>query len=99
VAQRFYVWGEVDLATAPELEKDLLVAIDVTRGDLIIDCRDLSFIDSSGIQVLMRTRDRLFDQGRDLRLTRVHPRMRQALEKLELADLVRDDLFSRFTRT
>jgi len=99
MAQRFYVWGEIDLATAPELEADLLVAMYSTRGDLIIDCRDLSFIDSAGIRVLIRTRDRLVEGGRDLRLTRVDSRMRQALEVLELADLVRDDLISRFTRT
>jgi len=99
MAQRFYVWGDNDLATAPELEADLLVAMYSTRGDLIIDCRDLSFIDSAGIRVLIRTRDRLVEGGRDLRLTRVDSRMRQALEVMELADLVRDDLISRFTRT
>jgi len=44
MAQRFYVWGQIDLATASELETDLRLAIDATRGDLIIDCRDLSFI-------------------------------------------------------
>jgi len=99
MAQRFYVWGKIDLATASELETDLTLAIDATRGDLIIDCRDLSFIDGAGIQVLIRTRGRLLDRGRDLRLTRVDAQMRQALEIAELADLIRDDLLPRFTRT
>ena len=99
MAQRFYVWGQIDLATATELETDLMLAIDATRGDLIIDCRDLSFIDGAGMQVFIRTRGRLLDRGRDLRLTRVDAPMRQALEIAELADLIRDDLLSRFSRT
>jgi anti-anti-sigma factor len=46
------VRGELDLATAPELERVLLEALD--RGDrVLLDVRDLGFMDSSGVRVLV----------------------------------------------
>ena len=56
--------GELDLATAPfvsaTLERELH-----TDGDVVIDARDVSFVDVSGARVLLRTAERL-PTGRQL---------------------------------
>ena len=58
--------GELDLATAPELEQLVNERIDSSQ-DVVIDLRGLEFMDSSGIRVLVaaharagRTGSRLF---------------------------------------
>ncbi len=50
------VRGEIDLATAPELERRL----DEARGrglPVIVDLSDVGFMDSSGFRILHRTAD------------------------------------------
>jgi anti-anti-sigma factor len=46
--------GELDLATGPVLEH-LLESIE---GEVVVDLRDLSFVDSAGLQMLLRHRRR-----------------------------------------
>jgi anti-anti-sigma factor len=52
--------GELDLATAPELERVIDEHLDAGR-DVVVDPRGLAFMDSSGLRVLVashaRTRD------------------------------------------
>src|ERR1017187_6786696 len=49
--------GEVDVATAPELD-DCLVEVVTNRPDwLVVDLAELHFIDCSGAAVLERARD------------------------------------------
>jgi anti-sigma B factor antagonist len=57
------VRGEIDMATAPQL-RDLLDQL-IQAGSLriVLDCRELAFLDSSGIGVLIAARNRLGDDG------------------------------------
>ena len=45
--------GELDLATAPELEDKVLGAIREAGRQVVLDLRELSFMDSSGVRVLV----------------------------------------------
>jgi anti-sigma B factor antagonist len=48
--------GEVDMATAPELEAVIAAELSDRRVDaLVIDLLDVSFMDSSGLAVLVAT--------------------------------------------
>lgn len=53
------VRGEVDPASAPGFQESLRTAARETTGDLVLDLRDLGFMDSSGLHVLI-------DLARDL---------------------------------
>ena len=53
------VQGEVDLYTAPQLWETLDAAIAGTPHELVIDLSDVSFLDSSGLSVLLRAHKRL----------------------------------------
>jgi anti-anti-sigma factor len=44
--------GELDLATAPELEEALVSAIEEGH-EVVLDLRELEFMDSSGVRVLV----------------------------------------------
>ena len=48
--------GEMDLDTAPELTATLDAAIRESRGAFVIDLCDVTFLDSSGVSVLVRAR-------------------------------------------
>jgi anti-anti-sigma factor len=58
--------GELDLATAPELETRL----ESLDGDNLIDCRGLTFIDASGLRPLLSAHRRC--SRRDTRLILVN---------------------------
>ena len=73
------VGGEVDLATAPQLDAALGDLVVATDGDLRIDCAELTFIDSSGISVLVATEQRLAADGRKLVLRDPSEQFRQVL--------------------
>ena len=58
------VSGEVDVATSPELRRELHQLVD-RDGPIVVDLHDVTFIDSSGLGVLVGTLKRLREQGRD----------------------------------
>ena len=51
--------GEFDLHTGPQFERRVLEALGRGASQIVIDLSDVSFIDSTTIGILMRTRKRL----------------------------------------
>lgn len=74
--QRVVVRGELDLATAPRLER----ALEGLGGDVTIDCQDLGFIDSTGLNVLARTHNRLTAEHRRLLIEGLSDQCRRVFE-------------------
>jgi anti-sigma B factor antagonist len=58
---RVTVRGEIDVATAPQLRELLHELIQGGAQQIVLDCRDLGFLDSSGIGLLVAARKRLGD--------------------------------------
>jgi anti-sigma B factor antagonist len=52
------VSGEIDMATASELESVLEAAADEARAGIVIDLLDVSFMDSSGLGAMIAVRQR-----------------------------------------
>ncbi len=59
------VAGEIDAASAPELRKCLHQRIDAGSRQLVVDLRQVSFIDSMGLGVLLGAKRRLRGHGPD----------------------------------
>jgi anti-anti-sigma factor len=55
--------GELDLNTAPELEKSLDAALDGSDPALVIDLAGCEFIDSTGIALIVRAWQQLGHDG------------------------------------
>ena len=85
---RFPVTGDVDLSNCGELQDKLLVVVNTTNDDLLLDCTDLQFIDSTGVGVFMHTRQLLEIQGRGFRVENLNGMARRAIDVLGLTDLL-----------
>jgi anti-anti-sigma factor len=71
--------GELDLATAPELERLVVEGIDAGR-EIVVDLRGLEFMDSSGIRVLVAAHARADRVGG--RVVVVRPGAQSAVAKI-----------------
>ena len=67
------VSGEVDLATAPALERTLLDAAEDQTGEVIVDLTWCSFLDSRGLTALLAARERLGHSDQSLGLVVSNP--------------------------
>lgn len=85
------VHGDVDLSTAPRFEAALQDAVIQHRGDLTIDLSGVEFMDSAGMNVLVRTYKAIDGDGRSLNLVRLTPPVRRALEVGGIAGFARLD--------
>jgi anti-anti-sigma factor len=74
------------MTTMAALEQDLERAMD-SGGDLVIDVRQLTFIDAAGLRTLARAADRMQRDGRSLRLARPTRQLLRLLRVLDLAHL------------
>lgn len=73
------VRGEIDVASAPRLREVLHTLVQADTKRIVLDCRALEFLDSSGIGLLVATRKRLGDDG-ELVLDSPPPHVRKILE-------------------
>jgi anti-sigma B factor antagonist len=60
------VRGEIDIDTAPKLIAALDAAMRESRGPFVVDLGDVTFLDSSGVSVLVHARAFLGHEDRDL---------------------------------
>lgn len=75
------VSGEVDLATAADLERALSDALTSTNASTIeVDLAQVEFMDSAGLRVLVAARKQAEDAGRTLKLRSPHDRVRRIIE-------------------
>jgi anti-anti-sigma factor len=49
--------GEIDMATAPELDRRLQAAISTRPARIVVDLSAVTFLDSSGINALVRAKN------------------------------------------
>ncbi len=78
-ATRVTVRGEIDMATAPQLNDLLNALIDAGSSDIVLEARGLEFLDSTGIGVLVAARNRLGNGG-TLSIASPPPHVRKVLE-------------------
>ena len=79
--------GELDLATAPSVATEVLAYVHGEPDDLVLDCSELTFIDSSGIKALLSLHHALTPQGRSIVLRNVSDVCRLPLEVSGLSEL------------
>lgn len=74
------ITGEIDAATASALSAELEDAIASTAPRVVVDFSRLSFIDSSGLSMLIAAHRRLVEDGRGLVVRSAPPSARRLLE-------------------
>lgn len=66
--QVLMVSGEVDLATSPDLDVAIIATLESGTESLVIDLTDVTFMDSSGLGVIVRGLKRCREADKDLDL-------------------------------
>jgi anti-sigma B factor antagonist len=79
------VFGELDMASTPELTGVLDPLVAHGSREVVLDISGLTFIDSSGIAALVDAQNRLSEQGRELS---VHGARHSALRVFEISGLL-----------
>jgi anti-anti-sigma factor len=72
--------GELDLATAPALEASLSRAFTDPGERVVLDLRELEFIDSSGLRTLLTARRQAGEAGKAFSLVAGHRGLERTLE-------------------
>ena len=80
--------GEIDLAVAPSLGTELVDQVAKLTGDVVLDCSDLTFIDSTGLKALLRVQQSLEADGRTLALRNVSDACRRPIEICGLTEVL-----------
>jgi anti-anti-sigma factor len=78
--------GELDLASAPELERELREAEATNPSRVVIDLSGLGFMDSTGLQALLRTRERAGASTYELALRRGPHQVQRVFELTKTAE-------------
>jgi anti-anti-sigma factor len=64
--------GELDLATAPDLDAALTERLEAGQ-DVVVDLRELEFMDSTGLRALVASHARVEDKGPSFVVVRPRP--------------------------
>lgn len=73
------VAGEIDLATAPLLDRHLTATIGPRTPDVVVDLSAVSFMDASGLSVLVRAANQARRHGGRVCLTPLPERLERLL--------------------
>ena len=72
--------GEIDLHRSPRVERSLASMIKKKPDHLVVDLSGVTFIDSSGVAVLIRALQNIQDYGGKLSLTGMNDKVRPIFE-------------------
>lgn len=79
--------GYLDAHTAPEFERALQAELDRDRSKIIADCCNLSYISSAGLGVFMGFIEDIREDGGDIKICGLVPKVRQVFELLGFQQL------------
>lgn len=79
--------GDIDVATAPQLWRELEPQLDTTRH-VVVDLSKVSFIDSTGVGTIIRAVNALRERGQRLTLRSPTPMTKTVFETVGLHRLV-----------
>uniref|UniRef100_I2PX84 Anti-sigma factor antagonist n=1 Tax=Desulfovibrio sp. U5L TaxID=596152 RepID=I2PX84_9BACT len=79
--------GEIDFSVTPAVRERLLALIGDTPETITLDMADLSYIDSSGLALLIELRKHLAESGRKVTIRSLSPQVRKLFNLTQLGDL------------
>ena len=79
--------GYLDAHTAPQFEEKLQAEIEEGRTRVIVDCAKLTYISSAGLGVFMSFIEEIREQGGDIKICGLAPKVRHTFEILGFQDI------------
>ncbi len=83
--------GELDIDGAPELTSLLASVVENGPAEVMVECSGLSFIDSSGLSVLIAAQKRLTERGARLVVRSPRPNVLKVIEITRLGEYLNVD--------
>src|SRR5512140_1665421 len=86
--------GYLDAHTAPELEKAFQNLLDGKKFNIVVNCRDLTYISSAGLGVFMAYIEDVRKNSGDIKLSNMSPKVYNVFDLLGfplLYDITRDE--------
>jgi len=81
--------GELDLASAPQMEEGLAAAAKMNPARVLVDLTNLAFIDSTGLRLLLQADARAREHGYELVLRPGDPSVQRVFEVTGALDVLR----------
>lgn len=81
--------GEIDVSTAPVLDKALRDQLEQGGARVVLDLAEVGFIDSTAMATVAEWRDRLVEAGGAFALVTVDPQQRRLFKLTALTDRLR----------
>lgn len=79
--------GYVDAHTSPQFEAAVQAEVDASHFKIIVDCEKLTFIASSGLGVFVSFIEEVREQGGDIKICHIIPKVKQAFDTLGFASI------------
>ncbi len=79
-----YLSGELDIYTAGKFKEKIYAVADFIEADLIIDCKELNYIDSTGLGIFVGTLKRLKQRNRKIYLSNLKENIKKLFMITEL---------------
>lgn len=87
-----YLDGEIDHHSIGDVRKDIDMSIDENSPELLIlDFRDVSFMDSSGIGLVMGRYKRMQSEGGELHISNMSPHIKKVMKLAGMDRLAKMD--------
>jgi len=86
--------GYLDAHTAPRLEETLQSLLNSSRYNIVVNCRDLSYISSAGLGVFMAFIEDVRKHNGDIKLSNMSPKVYNVFDLLGfplLYEIVKDE--------
>ena len=81
--------GELDLASAPQFEGELERAEVTAAATLVLDLRDLQFIDSAGLRMIVSAHENARERGQEFAVTRGSEQVQRLLAITRIGEHLR----------
>lgn len=72
-----YISGEVDIYTSQRLKETLYGIMDSNKKDLKIDCKELNYIDSTGLGIFVGTLKKAKQYGKNVYISNLKDNIRK----------------------
>ncbi|MFN2455419.1 MAG: STAS domain-containing protein [Pyrinomonadaceae bacterium] len=79
--------GYLDAHTAPKFEDAIQAEIDAGHYRIIVDCEKLTYISSAGLGVFMSFIEELREQGGDIKICGLTPKVQQVFDILGFPEI------------
>lgn len=79
--------GYLDAHTAPQFERAIEDEIGAGRMRIVVDCQNLTYISSAGLGVFMSFIEEVREQGGDIKVAALQPKVESVFEVLGFAEI------------